>query len=95
MHYFSPHIVLLERWAARRKWGLVGPRTFRAILAPAAGWLQGQWEQACSAYRTEVAAANWGAAKQARDDYAATHGGYNSSGFAIPGEVAAAARGER
>ena len=95
MHSYSHSIILMERWTARHRWGLAGPRSFRAFIAPVAGWLLAQIEEANASRRAEVAAENWAAAKLARDDYAARNGGYNASGFAIPGAVAAAVRGER
>lgn len=95
MHSYSSNICLLEKWAARYSWGKVGPRSFRAFAAPSLGWMLAQWSEARASLDRRRADAAWVRAIEARDDYAATHGGYTREGFAIPGAVAAAARGER
>lgn len=74
-----------------RAWAVPGYASRTGFEPSVISWAKDQ-ERAASA---EQAARRWARLKEARDDYAARHGGYNSSGFAIPGEVAAAARGER
>jgi len=94
LHSHSASICLLEKWAARYSWVHIGPRSFRAFVAPSLGWMLSQWSTAFALLSAERAAEAWNAAIRNRDDYAATHGGYTREGFPIPGEVAAAARGE-
>lgn len=94
LHSHSASICLLEKWAARYSWGHIGPRSFRAFVAPGYGWVLSQWQTANGRYQTEWDQIAWSRAIEARDDYAAANGGYTREGFAIPGAVAAAARGE-